>query len=117
MHSFILAQLIAAMTLGARAAPVSAATPQASFAGPAISGAANDHKIYGFVVSLRGNTLVIANRAGKNIVVDGSFAHSTVHFYRGRAVIVFGTVDAAGTVHANAVWRTFPDAAHWPADQ
>lgn len=117
MLPFILGLAIAGVTPVKAAVPVPAVTTKPPFTGPAIAGAANDHKVYGFVQSLRGNTLVIVNRAGKAIVVDGTFAHSTVHFYRGRPVIVFGTVDAAGTLHANAVWRTFPDAAHWPADR
>jgi hypothetical protein len=38
--------------------------------------------------------------------------------FPGRPVIVFGTVDPKnGIMHAARVWRTFPDAAHWPADR
>jgi hypothetical protein len=78
---------------------------------------ASAHKIYGYVQSLSGNRLVIQNRRGGMVVVDGTFAHSNVRLLRGRPVIVFGSQDATGLVHANAVWRTYPDSAHWPADR
>jgi hypothetical protein len=101
----------AAILIAAMLAPASAAKT------PVAAGTASvEHKIYGFVQSISGNTLVIKNRAGKTIVVDGHLAHSNLLLYPGRPVIVFGTTDAAGTLHASAVWRTYPDWAHWPAD-
>lgn len=117
MLPFLAGQTIAAAAIVAVTAVAPAPAVRMPVIRPAAVSPAAAHKIYGFVRSLSGNTLVIQDRGGRTIVVDGKFAHSTVRMYRGRPVIVFGTQDANGIVHANAVWRTYPDSAHWPADR
>jgi hypothetical protein len=117
MLPFLSGQTVAAAAIIAVAAVAPAPSVKAPVIRPAVASAASAHKIYGFVQSLSGETLVIQNRRGRMIVVDGSFAHSAVRLFRGRPVIVFGTQDANGIVHAKAVWRTYSDAAHWPADR
>ena len=99
----------AALLAGVLLAPASAARLPAA---PSIV----EHKVYGTVQSLRGSTLVIRTRSGRMVTVDGRAARSTVLLTSHRPVIVYGTTDAAGVLHATSVWRTFPDAAHWPAD-
>jgi len=120
MLSFLAGQTIATAAIVAvtATAPASAVKTQAVHrAAVSAASAAPAHKIYGLVQSLSGNTLVIQNRRGRMVVVDGTFARSAVRLSRGRPVIVFGSQDASGLVHASAVWRTYPDAAHWPADR
>ncbi len=104
-QALLAALLIAPMT-GERAATAAVAAPNVA-----------RHKIYGFAQSFNGTTLVIKSRRGQTIAVDVRGAHGNVTIYRNRPVIVFGTTDTSGIVHATAVWRTYPDAVHWPADR
>ena len=87
MLSLILALLIAGVPTARAPLAAPVATIPAPSAVPALASSVNEHKIYGYVQSLHGNTLTITNRSGKTVVVDGSFAHSTVHFFRGRPVM------------------------------
>jgi hypothetical protein len=76
-----------------------------------------EHEIYGVVRSIAGPRLVITNRFGRTLVVDLRSAHENLKLYPGRPVIVFGSFATNDAFRATAVWRTFPDAAHWPADR
>jgi hypothetical protein len=81
------------------------------------AGGVAEHEIYGVVRSIDGPRLVIANRLGRTLVVDLRTAHQNLKLFPGRPVIVFGSFQTNDALRATAVWRTFPDAAHWPADR
>jgi hypothetical protein len=109
MFSILLAALLAL-------APVPALSMRAPSAAPPGT-VVVEHKVYGTVVSLSGSTLVIRTRFGRLVMVDGRRAHSAVLLRPNRPVIVYGGTDTRGVMHARAIWRTFPDSAHWPADR
>lgn len=92
-------------------------TPARSLVVPRAQSLATGHRIYGFIQSLSGSRMVITNRKGAAIVVDVHAALSSVRPFRGRPVIVFGTVEANGVIEATAVWRSFPNTARWPVDR
>jgi hypothetical protein len=117
MLPFLAGQTIAAAAIVAVTAIAPVPSVKTHVVQRGVVSAAPAHKIYGYVVSLSGNTLVIQNRRGRMVVVDTTFAHSAVRLFRGRPVIVMGSQDASGLVHANALWRTYPDSAHWPTDR
>lgn len=112
------------LTLAAKSA-VLALLAVVSLAPPALRGttagispaATVEHNVYGTVQSLAGNTLVIRTRSGQLRTVDGRQARSFVRLQHNRPVIVTGTLDAGGVIHARSVWRVNTAPAFWPADR
>jgi len=91
--------------------------PAATLRGPAGAVASGGHKLYGTVQSLAGSTLVIRTRTGQVVTVDGAQAASFVRLRRNRPVVVRGTRDTTGVIHAVSVWRVNADPTHWPPDR
>ena len=110
----VISQTALAVALVAAAGPAMADRPPAA---PRTVPLAADHRVYGVVESVQKTTLTLRLRNGHEVVVDRRGAKSFVAFTPGRAVIVYGTLGSNGVLQADAIWRTFPDAAHWPADR
>ncbi len=110
----VINQAAIVFALVAAAGPAAPERPPSTAQGVQLSA---DRRVYGIVESVTSGTLLLRLRTGREIVVDRRVAKSFVAFTRGRAVIVYGTLGSNGVLQAHAIWRTFPDSAHWPADR
>jgi hypothetical protein len=119
MIAFFAASPLAAIVLSASLAhaPVEPLKSPLKPVNAAAAASPLEHKIYGRFVSKRGTLLYLQLRTGRLLAVDASVAHSAVLLRPGRAIIVFGSLTPNGALRARAIWRSFPDAAHWPADR
>jgi hypothetical protein len=105
--------------LGAGSGAALASTPRAneieSSAPPA-----DEQQISGIVQSIDGSTLTLVNRAGDVIKVDGGSAFA--HFQAappavGHAILVRGTIDDAGVMHATTLLRAKNSTQSWQPDR
>jgi hypothetical protein len=81
---------------------------------------ADEHQFSGIVQSIDGSTLTLVNRAGDLIKVDGGPASANFQAAPpavGRAILVRGTVDEAGVVHATTLLRAKNSAQSWQPDR
>ena len=100
-----------------------AASPRASQA--AAAQAKSDavevrHVIYGTVRSVEGSKFTIETRAKKTIQIDTKAAidgQRSVVLIVGHAVLVHGTYDAKGVLHASSVQKAKSSSALWPEDK
>lgn len=100
-----------------------AASPRASQA--AAAQAKSDtvevrHAIYGTVRSVEGSKFTIETRAKKTIQVDtkaATDAKRSVVLIVGHAVLVHGTYDTKGVLHASSVQKAKSSSALWPEDK
>jgi hypothetical protein len=75
--------------------------------------------VHGRIVSVTNNTLTLKLRDGKEEKVDitaARAAHHTGVLPVGGAVIVYGTRDASGMLHAISIGHASPDSKDWTAD-
>ena len=97
------------------------ASPRPNRAAQAKSGAPDvQHDIYGTIRSVEGAKLTIETRAKKTVQVDTKTANEAqraVVLIIGHAVLVHGTYDAKGILHASSVQRAKPSPALWPEDK
>ena len=78
------------------------------------------HDIYGTIRSVDGAKLTIETRAKKTIQVDTKAAAESqraVVLVVGHAVLIHGTYDTKGVLHASSVQRAKPSPALWPEDK
>ena len=105
--------------LGAGSGAVAASLPRANemkISAPP----ADEHQISGIVQSIDGATLTLVNRAGDLIKVDGGSAFANFKAAPpavGHAILVRGTVDEAGVVHATTLLRAKNSAQSWQPDR
>ena len=114
-HAVLATLVAAAIAPVAKETPHNASAPVA--APTAAASLSTEHRIYGTVQSVQGNALTLRTRSGRVMLVDRHAAKSFVAFAPGRPIIVYGAIGSDGVLHASAIWRTYPDAAHWPADR
>jgi len=77
------------------------------------------HVYYGTVHAVRGTTVDVTLRTGRTLVVDAAAAMKAGHVVLltpARPVIVRGTLEAGGTVDADAILRGHSMPEYWPAD-
>jgi hypothetical protein len=77
------------------------------------------HEVFGAIGNIDGSQLTIRLRSGKLVQIDATTAIEqarTTELYIGRSVAVQGTYDAAGTLHADHIYRVKAPAT-WPADR
>ncbi|GAC1634722.1 MAG: hypothetical protein NVS9B14_11070 [Candidatus Acidiferrum sp.] len=82
--------------------------------------AAAEHEIYGTIRAVQGSTLTLETRAKKTIQVETKAANESqraVILVVGHAVLVRGTTDAKGVVHASSIQRAKTSSALWPEDK
>ena len=82
--------------------------------------ATSRQQLHGFVVSVHGNVLTLKLRNGTSENVDLGPAQAQQHtgvLPVGRAVVVYGTRDAAGTFHVTSVGHTSQLSQSWSPDQ
>lgn len=96
----------------------------AAMAAPAFQAAKgvdqNSHQIFGIIRAMRGSQLTIETRDKRTVAVDATVAVKTYHSSHlavGGAVIVQGTYDAKGVLHAEAIQRAKSSQATWPPDR
>ena len=103
------------------AASVAAAAAVSCAASAAETGTTNpQQQLHGFVVSVHGNVLTLKLRNGTSENVDIGPAQAVQHtgvLPVGRAVVVYGTRDAAGTFHVISVGHTSQLSQSWSPDQ
>ncbi|HET9805196.1 MAG TPA: hypothetical protein VFP96_18285 [Candidatus Acidoferrum sp.] len=99
----------------------SAASPGPNRAPQAKSDSADvQHDIYGTVREVKGSTLTIETRAKKTVQVDtkaASEAQRAVVLVVGHAVLVHGSYDTKGVLHASSVQRAKASPSLWPEDK
>lgn len=79
-----------------------------------------EHEIYGTIRSVEGARLSIETRSKKVIQVDLKAAldgHRSVVPVVGRSLVVRGTYDKKGVLHASAAQRAKDSASLWPDDK
>jgi hypothetical protein len=119
IRSLVVAALASALYFPA--AQFSAASPGANRATQAKPDAVEvQHDIYGTVREVKGSTLTIETRAKKTIQVDtkaAADAQRAVVLVVGHTVLVHGSYDTKGILHASSVQRAKPSPALWPEDK
>jgi hypothetical protein len=73
--------------------------------------------LYGTIMQITGSDLLVTTRTGRTVRVDGSAATAqnlSVPLFVGGQVIVTGSVDRSGKVHADAIVRAKPPSDSWP---
>jgi hypothetical protein len=77
-------------------------------------------EIYGKIQSIKGTMVTLQTRTGRVVQVDAKpamEAQRSAPLVVGRAVAVKGTVDKAGTFHAETLQRAKDSSILWPADR
>ena len=100
---------------GPAVASVHSANEMRSFLSPA-----GEHEITGIVQSIDGSSLTLVDRAGDLIKVDGGSAFANFQAAPpavGHAVLVRGTIDEAGVVHATTLLRAKDSTLTWQPDR
>jgi hypothetical protein len=80
---------------------------------------ASPHEVIGAIGTINGSQLTIRLRSGELLHIDATTAIEqarTTELFIGRSVAVQGTYDAAGTLHADHIYRVKAPAT-WPADR
>jgi hypothetical protein len=80
---------------------------------------ASPHEVFGAIGNIDGSQLRIRLRSGKPLQVDATTAIQqarATELFIGRSVAVQGTYDAAGTLHADHIYRVKAPRT-WPADR
>jgi hypothetical protein len=83
------------------------------------AGQASPHEVFGAIGTIDGSRLTILLRSGKLLQIDATTAieqERTTELSIGRPVAVQGTYDAAGTLHADHIYRVKAPAT-WPVDR
>jgi hypothetical protein len=81
---------------------------------------AGDRVVYGTIVRVDGERLMLETRTKRTVAVD---AHAAIADFRatilapGRKVAVHGTVDKQGTFHAETIQRARDATDQWPEDR
>ena len=81
---------------------------------------AGTHEIFGIVKAMNGNKFVVQRRDGSTIRVDASVAESTWRYAEpapGHGVLMRGSFDRDGLLHADIVLHAKKNAAMWRADR
>ena len=81
---------------------------------------AGTHEIFGIVKTMNGNRFVVQRRDGSTIRVDASVAESTWRYAEpapGHGVLMRGSFDRDGLLHADIVLHAKKNAAMWRADR
>lgn len=98
----------------AATAPVIAVTPDA------IALPAGMHEIYGTVRGIKGSALLVEKRTGALIHVDGAAAFANFQAAQpsvGHGILVRGSLDEAGVLHATTLLHAKDGSAIWPDDR
>ena len=80
---------------------------------------ASPHEVFGAIGNIDGSQLTIRLRSGKLLQIDATTAIQqarATELYIGRSVAAQGTYDAAGTLHADHIYRVKAPRT-WPADR
>jgi len=101
---------LAATVLACAPVALPAATTLHAVPRPApLAAKAPEHAVFGTIASLKGARFVLRLRTGRTLPVDASAAIASGRFsaplFVGKIVVVTGTLDAAGTLHALTVTR------------
>ena len=103
------------------AARYSAASPGSNRVPQAKTDSADvQHDIYGTVREVKGSSLTIETRAKKTIQVEtkaAADAQRAVVLVVGHTVLVHGTYDTKGVLHASSVQRAKASPSLWPEDK
>ena len=108
--------------LGAGPAAAVTANPSDAIRASAVQIAlpAGQHEISGTVQSIYGSTLTVRARAGSLIKVDGASAVANFKAAPpsiGHGILVRGTIDGSGVVHAEALLHAKDNPAMWRPDR
>jgi hypothetical protein len=100
---------------GSAVASLRRADPMESSSPPA-----GEHQISGIVQSIDGSTLTLVNRAGDSIKVDGASAFANFQAAPpavGHGILVRGTIDDVGVMHATTLLRAKNSTQSWQPDR
>jgi hypothetical protein len=78
------------------------------------------HQIFGTIKAIAGQSITLATRTGKPVLVDATDAvraHHSVVLLVGSPVAVLGSYDRSGVLRATSVLRAKPSPQGWPADR
>ena len=79
------------------------------------------HRIFGWLVSVNGDRLVLQRRNGQLLKVDAAPAIARIRvsqpLFRGKATVVTGTFTSGGAFSATAIVRAAPRQTHWAPDR
>jgi hypothetical protein len=78
------------------------------------------HEIYGTVRGIDGSTLMVEKRTGALLKVDAAAAFANFQAAQpavGRGILIRGSIDAAGVLHATTLLHAKDGSAIWPPDR
>jgi hypothetical protein len=78
------------------------------------------HQVFGTIKAIAGQSITLATRTGKPVLVDATDAargHHSVVLLVGSPVAVLGSYDRSGVLHATSVLHAKPSPQGWPADR
>jgi hypothetical protein len=117
---FTMLALASSITL-ASAAPPAASRMLPQRASVPAAAAGPQHRFFGTLVNVKGAVLTIVLRDGRLLQVDATQAYALNRvaepFFRGKPVVVDGTLGPANVLHATLVKRGVPDRANWGLDR